>query len=151
MKKAIKFKKSIEFYPAFDKRDPDPNKNYGIHGMEILFLLSGERGVTQFLIYTDWQLPHVQEEFFNNPPKYKTSFFRLQPMGADLGYHSPVPLYEGQSVSFEKCSRLGGKPCYYDGSSLNADNFIPEFLAGGIDAVWRKLEELYHERFEGNE
>ena len=43
----------IEFAPAYDKRHPDPQKNYGIHGVEMRWLLEGPRGVIQFLVYTN--------------------------------------------------------------------------------------------------
>lgn len=137
-----KFIKEITMSAAFDKRDPNPSKNYGIHGVEIRFVLKGELGATQFVIYTDWQLPHVQKE---GKSMSKILPDRIQPMGANIGYHSPKPMYEGQSA-MGQCNILGCE-CYYDGSSLQADEFIPEFLAGGSDAVWKKLEEVYHSRF----
>lgn len=37
-------KQEIKVIPAFDKRHADPSKNYGIHGAEMLFILTGEKG-----------------------------------------------------------------------------------------------------------
>ena len=141
------FKKTVEFAPAYDKRNPDPSKNYGIHGVEIRFVLKGKKGATQFLIYTNWFLPHVQKELYaKGSISTRLKFGRPEPSGADIGYHSPKPMYRGQT-KINNCPYLDGKPCYYDGSGLRADRFIPEFLAGGSDTVWKMLEEEYRHRF----
>ena len=67
-------------------------------------------------------------------------------MGADIGYHSYKSHYESQKP-MEKCDILGCD-CYYDGSSLQASDFIPKFLEGGSDAVWAMLESRYKTWFE---
>lgn len=143
------FERIVHFAPAFDRRDPNPSKNYGIHGVEIRFVLKGKKGATQFVVYTNWFLPHNQKELYE---KGKISshlqFGNPEPMGVDIGYHSPKPMYENQS-SRPDCPYLNGKPCYYDGSGLRADEFIPTFLAGGSDAVWKMLEKEYQDIFGG--
>ena len=35
-----------KIYPAWDRRDPNPSKNYGIHGAELRMVLKGELGAT---------------------------------------------------------------------------------------------------------
>jgi len=136
--------RSIEISGAFDKRNPAPNKNYGIHSMEIRFILSGEHGAMQFLVYTGMHLPHVEEELWRKTQGQKYNPFR--PIGADIGYHAKNPRYEGHDCIDENCKYTGGK-CYYDGTSLGADEFMPEFLAGGSDAVWPMLERRYKQTF----
>jgi len=37
--------------------------------------------------------------------------------------------------------------CYYDGSGLQAEDFMPTFLAGGSEAVWTMLESKYNQIF----
>jgi len=70
---------------------------------------------------------------------------------ADLGYHSPVPRYAGQTSMTDKCHLLDG-PCYYDGSGLNADEFYKAAVASGNEeAVWLMLEAYYHEIFDDAE
>jgi len=49
--------------PAFDKRET----GHGIHGAEILFLLQGDEGAIQFLIFTHWHLPHLGKELYRPP------------------------------------------------------------------------------------
>ena len=83
--------KLIFFEPGYDKRDPNPTKNYGIGGMKIRFVLKGDKGAVQFLIGTDWYPANTQREYLTRFPN-KTE---IQPCGWDIGYHSLVPQYEG--------------------------------------------------------
>ena len=132
--------KRIDFTPAYDKRNSDPNKNYGIHGMDMRFVLKGELGATQFVIFTNWYLEHVAKELEHKP----TWMFR--PMGADVGYHSPKPIHNGQT-SMGSCEYLDGKDCYYGGSGLRAETLLIEFIKNGVDVVWKELEDTYVDRF----
>ena len=150
-----KFKREITFLPAYDKRSDDPNKNYGIHGVEMRWILKGEKGAVQFLVYTNWYLPHVVEHLIGAKYSYQSSkIFSASkvsalflPMAADVGYHSPKPFYEGQ-ISMEDCPFLDSKLCYYDGSGLLAEEYFKVLTEEGDEAVWKKMEEYYVERFE---
>lgn len=134
-------KRTVMFHPAFDKRSPNPKENYGIHGVEIRFLLSGPHGAVQFLLFTNWQLPHVAKEF-------ETASYRFnKPMPADLGYHSRTPHYEGHQ-HMGPCEFLDGANCYYDGSSLNAERVFNRLLRDGDAGVWSELEDYYRATFQ---
>ena len=135
----------VEVTGAFDRRHPDPNKNYGIHGMALRFVLKGDKGAVQFVVYTNMHLPHVHEERYAR--RKPGEAWMDAPMGADIGYHAYAPQYEGQSVVQVSCPYLNGAPCYYDGFSLQAEEFMPEFLAGGSEAVWKMLEQRYRSIF----
>lgn len=138
----------VEFNPAFDRRDPDPSKNYGIHGVTIRFLLKGDNGVVQFVLHTNWHLPHVTKETLAKCKRDPSLFdVLLMPMPSDLGYHSPVPMYDGQTMMIESCPVLDGKPCYYDGSSLNAEPIYEVLLREGHNGVWQELEKYYNRIF----
>ena len=128
----------MRFRPAFDKRSSNPKKNYGIHGAELAFYLKGEEGAIQFVIYTNWHLPHVQKELDNKLHDH----ILCHPMPADLGYHSKIPRYDGQKALTEDCEWTGGK-CYYDGSGLNADRIYKILVEQGDEAVWKELEKEY--------
>jgi hypothetical protein len=80
---------------------------------------------------------------------FRASYVRavFMPYPADLGYHSPVPMYEGQDDFTQSCPVLGGKPCYYDGSALNADKIFDVLRAEGHEGVWRELEAYYNRTF----
>jgi hypothetical protein len=135
----------VEFGKAWDKRDSDPTKNYGIGAVSIRFVLKGIEGAVQFLLLTDWYLPHVTEEL-----KSKPRIDDLHPMPADLDYHSRVARYEGQKLIDDKCVWLDGAPCYYDGSSLAADRVYQRLLVEGSEGVWAELEDYYHSVFGEN-
>lgn len=133
------FERILEFRPAFDRRHPDPSKNYGIHGVEMRWLLKGSEGTVQFLLYTNWHLPHVATEHREGPSVL------FQPLPADLGYHSPVPMYESHKPinDGKPCSYLDGRPCYYAGSILMADEIFAVLVKKGEAALWSRLEQCY--------
>mgnify|MGYP000162019359 CR=1 FL=1 len=202
-----------EFTEAYDRRHEDPEKNYGIHGIDLRMILKGPLGAVQFVLYTQRMLKHVQQElvdkyvtdedekitlmlytdkfgenwldelreyqeFINHfDNEHRTIFC---PFAVDLGYHSPVPRWEGQTAigstrrkpgefihedfgdgvlhkmpvwedvpeaEWPKCDYLDNCPCYYDGSSLNAEPVYQILLSFGEEAVWKYLEDYYHETF----
>lgn len=144
-------KQEIHFQPAFDKCHPDPNKNYGIHGASMRWLVIGDEGAVQFVVYTNWHLPHIRREAKTEPgsivliERYPFEFWQA-PTAADLGYHSKVPRYEGQTSMGQECDILGGE-CYYDGSTLNAEPVFELLIAEGHEAVWDYLKQYYKDIF----
>ena len=90
----MSFERIVELTPAYDKRSNNPAENYGIHGVELRMVLKGAEGAVQFVLYTNWHLPHVARELKSR---------RLEPLPADLGYHSPCPMYDSQQPSSEAC------------------------------------------------
>lgn len=136
------FTRKIEWIPAFDKRNPEPGNNYGVHCVEMRWYLIGEKGAIQFVLYTGWHLPHVLAEHkFNG---HLTTLMKPRP--ADIGYHSPVPMYEDQAPMSGECNVIGGT-CYYDGSTLNAERFFDLFVKEGDEAVWKLMEGWYESQF----
>lgn len=53
----------------------------------------------------------------------------------------------GSSEEFAPCEYLNGKPCYYDGSSLNAEKYMDILISQGDEALWEALEKYYCETF----
>lgn len=130
-------KREIRFIPAYDKRNSDPKKNYGIHGVTLAFYLSGDKGTIQFVVYTNWHLEKVQKELdakHNYSEGGRWLHLSCHPQPADIGYHSPTPKYEGQSSMNAECEFIKG-PCYYDGSSLNAEPIYWKLVNEGHEAV----------------
>lgn len=133
----------LKIYPAYDKRNSNPNKNYGIHGVTMCFYVKGSKGAVQFMLYTNWHLPNVMDEF-----KHSSSeklFLFLKPLPVDLGYHSKKPHYKGQESS--KCNFLKCGKCYYDGSALNAQKPFDILVSKGSDKLWKYLEDYYRDVF----
>jgi hypothetical protein len=139
---ASTFHREVEITAAYDKRDPNPAKNYGIHGVELRFVLRGPAGAVQFLLYTNWMLPHVEKDLDSKHGSHSL----CHPLPADLGYHSLRPMYESQEAQ-PGCPYLDGKPCYYDGSGLNAKRVYDVMVAEGGDAMWKELEAYYAATF----
>ena len=127
--------RSVHFEPGYDRR----REGLGIGTMRIRFVLQGKLGAVQWLIGTDWAPVSAN---------YPASLLKARPTGWDLGYHSPVPTYEGQIDSGD-CDLLPGKKCFYNGSGLNADLLIEGFIVGGEGYVWRALEAYYGHTFKG--
>ena len=141
-------KREVKVRPAFDRRSPEPSKNYGIHGAEMAFYLTGSKGVIQFIVYTNWQLPHVRRETDSKPCNEYTHRLFLSPTGTDVGYHSYVPMYKDQTPLIQECPLLGGKPCYYDGSGLLAEEWLEILIAEGDEKIWTLMEQEYHGWFD---
>lgn len=133
----------------YDRRSPDPKTNYGIHGLDIFFILKGPRGAIQFAVTFPQYLPHVQAEFDARADRPR-SFDRI--MGFDVGYHALEPQYEGQS-SMGSCDLFPHleSGCFYDGSSLRADDWVKEIFSirgeNPENRLWEKLEHEYEARF----
>jgi hypothetical protein len=91
-----------KFFPAFDKRSTDPKKDYGIGTVRCHMVLKGERGAVHFVFSTGMFLPETMQEYAREgrltPTKLSSDKFFLinEPMGYDVGYHSPKATYEGQ-------------------------------------------------------
>jgi hypothetical protein len=73
----------------------------------------------------------------------------FEPSGADLGYHSPVPLRDDQRGTEPRpgCPYLDGRPCWNDGSATAGGELLEAFQACGPDGIWRHLEWYYRETF----
>lgn len=135
--------KTIKIRPAYDKT----NDNKGVHGADLIMLLKGKEGAVQFVLFTNWGLPDVTERLLNKPITSRIDLeCRFLPMPADVGYHSPKPMYDGQKP-ISNCTALDGKPCYYEGSTLYAEKVFDILVSGGSDAVWNELENYYNSVF----
>lgn len=131
------FERIVTFSPAYDKRAADPKKNYGIHGVNLRMVLRGPLGATQFLLFTDWHLPHVRQWLKEVHGK------ACEPNPADKGYHWSTPQYEGQES--HECDLLPGGKCYCDGSGLNAEDTFELLISKGDEGVWEDLRKFYDE------
>lgn len=137
MSETSKFAKEIVFRPAFDKRDPDPKKNYGIHGVEVSFALKGESGTIVFLLYTPWHLNSVDTSKW---PEFMLGF-----TPAEIGYHRKVKEEEFERNN-DYCHFVEG-PCAYAGSGLHAREYFTILKEQGSDGLWKALEAYYYRKF----
>jgi len=131
-----------EFEPAYD----NTAKGGGLHGINIRFILRGEHGAVQFLIFTNWRPKQATKRL--RAEMSPSNYFLFEPMPADVGYHSKVPRYEGQHA-MENCVYVqtpDGK-CYYDGSTLHAEQVYDILLEKGSEGVWEYLGKYYDSVF----
>lgn len=105
----------------------------------VLTLLRGPKGAVQFLL--NMRLPTNHEENIIHDASV---------MAWDLGYHSPKPMYEGHEPMEGVCPYIG-TTCYYDGSGLNAQRFLPELIKGGGKILEEYLIKYYNLIFEDKE
>lgn len=113
--------------------------SHGKHGMNLRFVYRKDGKAVQFLMFAmDW-MPGAGTRYGSQE--------RLSGvMAADLGFHSPTPRYDGHE-SMGPCEYLGGEPCYYDRSGLNAEPVLESFFIGGLPEVWGQLREYYDNVF----
>ena len=127
----------------FDMRHKDPSYNYGIGGLLVYWVLVGPKGATQFAVSFPAYLPHVMAE---------GNVSNTEIMGYDVGYHANYPMYDGQTDM--DCSYTESGKCFYDGSSLRADQWVEEIFSIRGERpevrIWDKLEQEYMDRFEGS-
>ena len=143
------FQRGIRFSPAF--RDEvgiasgKSSDNYGQGSVGFEAYLKGPHGAVQFKMGTDWTISDCE---FHYPRKAHN----FGPSAHDLGYHSPLPMYDGQEPISDECEFLAdGGACYYDGSGLNAQKVMARFFREGLPGVWWELEDYYRERFESRD
>lgn len=140
------FTRGVRFSPAF--RDDvgiangRSNDNYGCSGVIFEAYLLGPHGAVQFKMGTDWQIEDCE---FSYPRKSHN----FGPSARDLGYHSPVQMYDGQEPISDACEFLpDGGACFYDGSGLNAQKVMARLIREGLPGVWWELEDYYRCVFE---
>lgn len=145
----------VEFYPGYDcihfdcifsseNCYPFSAGSHGKHGLEIKFIVKGEQGAVQFILYTGW-LPQIITK------KYSVNWSEGIPIPADLGYHAKTPQYEGQTLTSQSCTLCDGQPCFYDGSGINAQDAMYTLVNGGGTKLWDFLESFYSHVFNGAE
>lgn len=153
------FRREIRFKAGYNHLHMGGQRRGQQHGMEIIFLLFGDLGVTDFVLGTSWTpLGPVDEDAPGREPvhiepdnwrtgailNYKHGLVS-PPTGFDLGYHWLTPTYAGEEMyADDECPFLPeGSMCHRDGSAAQADEVLRDFLAEGDEAVWRWLERRY--------
>jgi hypothetical protein len=139
MKESLK--REFKIIGAWDKRSKDPNKDFGIHSMEMHFRVIGEKGGCSITIITGW---YLDKNRIVQSASDQMLFINQYPWICSFDYHSKKPFYGGQ-YSVKECELTGGE-CYCDGTSLNEELRL-EFLRDGDKAIWKALELKYEDIF----
>ncbi len=127
--------------PAFNKRDPDPSKDYGTHNVEMSWTLIGPLGaVTLCWHTTDLDLPGVlgaREVLNSHGHSYSHMFEAFQ--------HSPKPRggwHDAEKPQTTNCQYTGGD-CWSDFGFGCAEKASAALIAEGEPGLWRELRVLY--------
>jgi len=133
-------KQKVFFLPGYDKRSKDPGKNYGIHGMHLMFALCGEgtnSATITFEINTNWYPKSATTEWDVAGETRHGSY------GWGIYYHQHVQTDDWQIYS-GTCDF--GDACWsgeYGFELVRA--LFADFVTSGQDAVWEKLNHLLDE------
>lgn len=130
------------------KCNPGSGGSHGRHGLSIRFVVKGDAGAVQFLIYTHWLPQYKKADYIGYRDCKWEDETGMPVMPADLGYHSKTPHYDGRSIIDDHCEFCDNQPCYYDGSGLNANDAMYALVNGGDIGLWNFLEGYYYSVFE---
>jgi hypothetical protein len=61
--------------------------------------------------------------------------------------HTNWRMRDGQEALTAQCQDLGGKPCFYDGSRLDAERIYKTLLEKGSEGVWEELAKYHGSTF----
>jgi len=155
----------ILFFPAFDRTDPDPKKNYGVGDLNIKFLVIGNKGIVEFDLSTNWYFDYVMDgrvEWIKDLVRQGKENFLikhvLSPYLLDVCYYSPIELSEDDCYFENGLNYLEDKSLVYYGYKYIIENEFEDkiwttdyvlklLIEQGDMAVWNYLEKYYHEIF----
>lgn len=132
------FERRMYLTAAWDRRDPDPRKNYGVHGVDLHFALIGPLGAVSWRLMTPWVLPQVAEWWATLPAPVLYT-----PTADGVYWHRQVDGLE----------TAGAQPCNFFGAcvaeqigSISREDVLEALIAQGDAGVWAVLERTYHEQ-----
>lgn len=128
------YQRTITTRGAYDQRDSNPSRDYGISGVTITFALIGKDRALDWDLLTDCFLPHTNKRL------RKVGRSHGGPTAGGVGFHYSEEQYEGM-MSSETCTLLDGR-CFYDTGFLIGDEVYRAWAYGGIDGVFGKLREI---------
>lgn len=128
--------KVVRFFPAYDFRNPNSQKNYGVGDIQVCMLLKGERGAVDFIFNTGIFLRKTLKKTHNLARRGEVN----------VGYHSYERFFEWQN-SHKDCNFLNGKVCYNGSSGLDAQKYLDILINKGDNVVWELLKEYYFKVF----
>jgi hypothetical protein len=142
----------IDLRPAYDcfngcqlgsgECRPDLGGFHGVCGSRWTFSVCRDGDAAQFVLGGPC-LPQTYER----EEKWGRTHAPL--LGWDVGFHTNTRHRDDENdftwgTAMGTCDIVGG-PCWYDGSSLRADEWVTPFLRGEMD-VWAKLREEWAEQ-----
>ena len=152
-------KREIKFVP-YPMRDGTESS------LEIWFQVSGELGMTEFQLATNWytdtivnmRLEELKKDMWRRKEDFLIKHFYLEPQPLDVCYFSPKRLDEDDTVFEDGAERHApqfGKPVFYgykykentENEEQSTKFAYEKLLRGGENALWKYLEDYYVEVF----
>jgi len=123
---------------------PVPNKNYWRHGLDITFVVIGNKGALSLTIYSQQRaLKDEENSLLIGHKSMQTGLFFHYKHKKDSGEYS---------YKHDSCSWLKGKPCYCEDWGISGwdyiwENFIDNDEPTGKteDVIFDELEKIYRE------
>jgi hypothetical protein len=160
------FIRRINFYPAWDRTDPDPSKNYGISDVEIRFVLIRGGRAVELQAQSGWHLPHVfqrrmdvmKKDIFIGKEQYLWERFAKE-------FLVEICLYDTEHTEVEYDDWLEFKiennetylqyefnsPVVYYFWLPNLEKAVwSKFITEGEETLWIELEKIYTKYFIDN-
>jgi hypothetical protein len=145
----IDFVHEVTVRPAFDRRAPEPSKNYGVHGVEFVFWCRDRDLPTAYVVFrlsSSWMLPQVYEWWATlRPPTWDDA----QLEGMVLATHWIVP-ESMAGPGARECSDNPGMWCDGGAGYHDGDELARILLEGGTDALWPAMESRFRELVKPN-
>ena len=141
-------KKILDIKMPFDKRNPDPNKDFGILPMSVrMAYLKNNRAVC-FSFHLPFYLPHVVSMLLTKKDSHRHPE-TFNGYGVVITYHyGNSPRKESE---LEDCDILEGGKCYCDQSfSSYAEEWYNDFLRreNGFEWLWERLIQEWNDKIE---
>lgn len=146
------FTREIRISPGYDYRD-EPDDRRGAAGASLLLILRGPAGAITCAFDTGWMTAPLTGRFIPgqaqaraDQPGTDHTTADLFPSARYVGTHCPSPGIGREPQG--DCDIIGG-PCWGDGSYSISDSVLQALVAGGSDAAFARLEELYRDWIPG--
>lgn len=155
--------RKMTFFPAFDKTDPDPSKNYGVSDVTLRFTLIKDNKAVELDLGTNWYLPHVfqrrmeylQKEIILGEKQFLwETFSKEYPMEVCLYDCTHTHQEDDDWIEFDL-----GKPYItylkeeFESYKITCYFWLPYkekdvweiFITKGEECLWQELEKIYRE------
>lgn len=132
--------RAVQFVPGRDGPSVEDGHYYAVTDLQIRWLLRGPRGVAQFVLGTDW-LPTTAAAAYARTGRIPATLWAATPQ--DLGSHTETPQGPWDRLLMPACPYLDSRPCFYEGSTVDAEAVYAAFTTEGEPAIWRALMAKY--------
>jgi hypothetical protein len=160
------FIRKIIFYPAWDRTDPDPSKNYGISDVEIRFVLIKDDKAVELQVGSNWHLPHVFQrrvDYMKKAILFGKEQFLWDTEAKEFLFE--VCLYDTKHEKIEEDDwhefkienseiylpyEFNSPVVYYFWLPNKEKAVWPKFVTEGEETLWIELEKIYTKYFIDN-